>query len=63
MGIDFRGDGSFLRGERCKRNFTLGELATISVHHSFYLFYFFFADSVLHVEMLRGIVQGEYLPD
>ena len=45
-----------------KGNFTLGESPRIPLQNYFYLSYFFFADSILHVEILRGIVREKYLP-
>ena len=44
--------------ELSKRNFTLGEFVRIPIQHSFYLSYFLIANSILHVEILRG----DFLP-
>ena len=49
MGREATGD------ELSKGNSTLGEFAKIPIQNSFYLSSFFFADSILHVEILRGI--------
>ena len=45
-------------GELSEWNFTLGEFAKIHIH---FLSYYLFADIVLDVKILRGIVRGKYL--
>jgi len=46
----FHGEGSFWEeGQFSKENFTLGEFAKIPKQNTFYLSYFLFADSIVHV--------------
>ena len=48
------------KGKLSRRNFTLGGFDEIPIRNSFYLYYFLFADSILHVEMLMVIVWGKF---
>ena len=61
-GDNFPWGGKFPGGELSKGNFTRG-IGQDSYSKFFYLSYFLFTDSILHVKILRGIVRGKYLPD
>ena len=43
-------------------HFILGVFSTTHIRNSFYLSYFLFTDSVLHVEMLRVIIRCKFSP-
>ena len=54
MRLILNGEGSFRGVNFSEKNFSLEEFARTPMRNSFYLSYFLFADSILHVEMVNG---------
>ena len=61
-GENFPWGRKFLEDGLSRGYFTLGEFARIPARNSFHSSNFLFAKSILHVEMLRGIIQGKFPP-
>jgi hypothetical protein len=58
---NFQWRGKFPGGEIFRGNFTLGKFVRIPIQF-FFMSCFFFTNSIVGMEMLRVIVQGEFSP-
>jgi len=58
----FPWSGTFPGGELVRGNYALGDFAIVFIRNSFYISYFLFAASILHMELLRVIVVGKFSP-